>query len=181
MKRREFVALLGCAAASFPRTARAQPALPVIGFLHSSAPAPAAGQRAAFEEGLKEAGFIDGKNALIEYRWAEDHPERLAALAADLVDRRVTAIAALGGDVTAIAAKAATATIPIVFLNGSDPIKAGLVASINRPGGNVTGVSLFASGAAFAPITSRGVLFSELESRTSGIPGGSACRTRSHW
>jgi putative ABC transport system substrate-binding protein len=94
---------------------------------------------------LKEAGFIDGKNVLIEYRWAEDHPERLAALAADLVGRRVTAIAAVGGDVTAIAARAATATIPIIFLNGSDPVKAGLVASINRPAGNVTGLSLFAS------------------------------------
>jgi putative tryptophan/tyrosine transport system substrate-binding protein len=146
MKRREFITLLGGAAASSPFAARAQqPSMPVIGFLHSSAPAPAASQQAAFEEGLKEAGFVDRKNVSIEYRWAEDHPERLAALAADLVGRRVTAIAALGGDVTAIAARAATATIPIVFLNGSDPIKAGLVASINRPAGNVTGVSLFAS------------------------------------
>jgi putative ABC transport system substrate-binding protein len=145
MKRRAFILALGGAAASWPFAARAQPALPVIGFLHSSAPVPAASQQAAFEGGLKEAGFVDGKNVVIEYRWAEDHPERLAALAADLVGRRVTAVAALGGDVTAIAAKAATATIPIVFLNGSDPIKAGLVASINRPAGNVTGVSLFAS------------------------------------
>ena len=145
MKRREFFTLLGGAAASAPLLVRAQPAMPVIGFLHPSTPAPAADQQAAFGDGLKEAGFIDGKNVLIEYRWAEDHPERLAALAADLVGRRVTAIAAVGGDVTAIAARAATATIPIIFLNGSDPVKAGLVASINRPAGNVTGLSLFAS------------------------------------
>jgi putative ABC transport system substrate-binding protein len=144
MKRREFILALG-GAASLPIAARAQQSIPAVGFLHSSSPAPAAGQVAAFLDGLKEAGFIGGKNVLIEYRWAEGHVERLAALAADLVDQRVTAVAALGGDVTALAAKQASGSIPIVFVNGSDPIKSGLVASINRPAGNVTGVSLFAS------------------------------------
>jgi putative ABC transport system substrate-binding protein len=144
MKRRQFIALLGGAAASVPFAARAQ-SLPVVGFLHSSSQGPAAGQQAGFLEGLKEADFIDGKNVLIDYRWAEGHVERLAALAAELTDRRVTIIAALGGDVTALAAKQATAAIPIVFVNGSDPVRSGLVASINHPAGNVTGVSLFAS------------------------------------
>jgi putative ABC transport system substrate-binding protein len=144
MKRRQFIALLGGAAASVPFAARAQ-SLPVVGFLHSSSQGPAAGQQAGFLEGLKEADFIVGKNVLIDYRWAEGHVERLAALAAELTDRRVTIIAALGGDVTALAAKQATAAIPIVFVNGSDPVRSGLVASINHPAGNVTGVSLFAS------------------------------------
>jgi putative ABC transport system substrate-binding protein len=146
MKRRAFLLTLGGAAVGWPLSATAQqPSPPVVGFLHSATPAPAAGQQAGFLEGLKEAGFIEGKNVLIEYRWADGHPERLAALASDLVDRRVVAIAALGGDIAAIAAKAATTAIPIVFVNGSDPVKSGLVASINRPAGNVTGVSLFAS------------------------------------
>src|SRR5260370_34104489 len=146
MKRRAFITLLGGTAATWPLAARAQQAsMPVIGFLHSSSPGPVASQEAAFFQGLKEADFIDGKNILTEYRWAEGHSERLAALAADLVARRGTVIAALGGDVTALAARKATGTIPIVSVNGSDPIKSGLVASINRPAGNVTGVSLCAS------------------------------------
>jgi putative ABC transport system substrate-binding protein len=144
MKRREFITLVG-GAASLPLAVQAQQPMPVIGFLHSAFRGPAAGQEAAFLEGLKEAGFVDGKNVSIEYRWAEGHMDRLAALAADLADRRVTAIAALGGDTTALAARQATGTIPIVFVNGSDPVRSGLVASINRPAGNVTGVSLFAS------------------------------------
>jgi putative ABC transport system substrate-binding protein len=147
MRRRAFItALGGVAAASLPLAARAQPSpVPVIGFLHTSSRGPIVSQEAAFLQGLKEAGFADGKNVTIEYRWAEGHPQRLAAFAADLVARGVSVIAALGGDVTALAAKQATGSIPIVFVNGSDPIRTGLVASINRPGGNLTGVSLFAS------------------------------------
>jgi putative ABC transport system substrate-binding protein len=130
-------------AAVMPLAARAQPSsMPVVGFLHSAVPFEE--QAAAFRKGLKEIGFVDGQNITIEYRWAEVHADRLPGFAADLVARRVAVIAAIGGDVVALAAKAATTSIPIVFLNGSDPVRSGLVASINQPGGNVTGVSLFA-------------------------------------
>jgi putative ABC transport system substrate-binding protein len=145
MRRREFIRLLGGAAAVWPLTALAQqPAVPVIGFLSSRSSGDSTGVLAAFYQGLREAGFVEGQNVQIAFRWAEGNYDRLPALAADLVGLPVAAIFAAGGQPSTFAAKAKTSTIPIVFSAVSDPVQLGLVASLNKPGGNITGMSMFA-------------------------------------
>ena len=142
MRRREFIAALGGAAAVWPAVARAQQSdMPVVGFLSSRSPDEAAAHTAAFRGGLSEAGFVEGQNVAIIFRWANGHYERLPSLARELVDLRVSAIAAGGGEPSARAARDATTSIPVVFVIGDDPVKIGLTASYNRPGGNLTGVS----------------------------------------
>jgi putative ABC transport system substrate-binding protein len=143
MQRRDFITLFGGAAAAWPLVARAQqPAMPVIGYLSSRSPGDTAALVAAFRKGLGEAGYVEGQNVAIEYRWGEGQYDRLPALAADLAQRGVAVLVTTGGEPSALAAKAATSTIPIVFTVGGDPVKLGLVESFNRPGGNSTGVSV---------------------------------------
>jgi ABC-type uncharacterized transport system substrate-binding protein len=142
LRRREFIKLLGGSVAAWPITTRAQTAMPLVGFMSGRAPEESKYLLAAFHQGLGEAGFIEGKNVTIEYRWAFGQYDRLPAIASELVKRNVAVLVAVGGDLSGLAAKRATSTIPIVFGSGGDPVEAGLVASLSRPGGNATGYML---------------------------------------
>jgi len=145
MRRREFITLLGGAAAMWPIAVYAQqPVVPLVGVLLPGTPAAEMFLLDAFKRGLAQAGYVEGQTVALEYRWAEGRFDRLPALAADLVRRNVSAIVTLSGTISALAAKAATTSIPILFVTGGDPVKAGLIASLNRPGGNVTGINLLA-------------------------------------
>jgi putative ABC transport system substrate-binding protein len=144
VKRRDFITLLGGVVAAWPLAARAQQSrAPVIGFLASGTPEISTAQVAEFRAGLKEVGFVEDQNVAIEFSWAHNQRDRLLSLAADLVRRNVTVIVATGGNISALAAKAATTTIPVVFTMGDDPVLLGIVTSVNRPGGNLTGASFY--------------------------------------
>src|SRR6516165_9964715 len=143
MRRRDFIRGITAVSAAWPLAGRAQhPGMPVMGLLHSASPEPYAPQMSVFRQSLKEAGYVEGQNVTIEFRWAENQIARLPTLAAELVHRQVSVIVAGGSPVAALAAKSATTTIPIVFMNAADPVGIGLVASFNRPGGNVTGATM---------------------------------------
>ena len=148
MRRRNFLSVLGGAAAAWPPLVAfaQQPAMPVVGFLSSLSQFEASNLVAAFRRGLAESGFVEGRNVVIDYRWADGRYDRLQAMASDLVSRPVALLMSTGGDPTLVAAKAATTTIPIVFTTGFDPVKAGIIASFNRPGGNLTGVHVLTTG-----------------------------------